>query len=392
MFGAIFFVVGFNERKGGRKLNSYLSKKIKYLSFFAMIGVVYCHAYNYFNTFLQPTTILAEGMTPGAMLQFLISNGLVRFAVPLFFAFSGYLFFYGFEVNFKGYLEKLGKRVRTILVPFLIWTALAGGFLYMVYMQVGLERFPIVNEKIGAMLEYGIFQWLLSSPAFQLWYLTDLFKLIIVSPIVYWLIKKWKKIPIVIFGVLWLLEISFFINGEGLLYFSLGAYFAIHNVAIFGMESLKQQENRPFKKKYKRTTYVITIGWIVGCIAYTLCSAALGNLSFILYVLLILYKVNVLLGITAVWRLYDLNAGEWQEKRWVKAVVSNSFFVYAMHEPLQHLLTQMLLEKMQFNGAHTMVYFLLPIAIICGCMLVSMVLRRIFPKLYGVMTGSRGNS
>lgn len=54
--------------------------------------MVFCHAYNFFDRFLQPTTILAEQNFPGAMLQFFISNGLVRFAVPLFFAFSGYLF------------------------------------------------------------------------------------------------------------------------------------------------------------------------------------------------------------------------------------------------------------------------------------------------------------
>ena len=170
-------------------MNKYLSKK-KYLSFVAIIGVVFCHAYNFFDRFLQPTTILAEQNFPGAMLQFFISNGLVRFAVPLFFAFSGYLFFCNWDFAWKSYLNKICKRVRTLIVPYLIWTALAGGLLYVVYMNVGLEKYSTVSEKLGVIWEKGIISLLISSPAFQLWYVVDLFKLVIIAPIIYWLVKK----------------------------------------------------------------------------------------------------------------------------------------------------------------------------------------------------------
>lgn len=369
-------------------MNDYLSKKIKFLSFFAMIGVVYCHAYNYFDRFLQSRTVLSEGANPGAMLQFFISNGLVRFAVPLFFIFSGYLFFVHFEFTWKGYLQKVLKRVRTLVVPFLIWTALAGTFLYMVYRFVGLERYSIVYEKVGTMLENGVWIWLLNSPAFQLWYLADLFKLVIVSPIIYWLVKKCKLIPVVLFGILWVLEWSFLINYEGLFFFTLGAYLAVNKVQLSGMVSL--QDTMLDKEKYKSVTKVITILWVAGCFCYALCSGTMGKAAYVSYLLLALYKINVITGLASMWRLYDINAGKWQDKKWVKAIVSCTVIVFVVHEPLQHLLTDVLLEKMTFNGAHTLIYFVLPIVMILSCAGLGILLKKVCPKVYGVLTGGRG--
>ena len=78
-----------------QKMNSYLSKKISFLSMISMIAVVFIHAYNYTDSFLQPNTIITEGLHLGACVQFAISNALARFAVPLFFMISGFLFFFG---------------------------------------------------------------------------------------------------------------------------------------------------------------------------------------------------------------------------------------------------------------------------------------------------------
>lgn len=368
-------------------MNEYLSKKIKFLSFFAIVGVVFCHAYNYYNRFLQPTTVLAEGANPGTMLQFFISNGLVRFAVPMFFTFSGYLFFVSFDFTWKGYLEKVLKRVRTLVVPFFIWTALAGTLLYVVYCFVGLERYSIVMEQISAVKSYGILIWLSNSPAFQLWYLSDLFKLVLISPLIYWLVKKCKWIPVVIFGILWAFELSFYINCEGLLFFTLGAYFALNKVNLRGMQNIHDTVSNI--ENYKGFTMLFTALWVVGCFCYSLISGTLGNMPYVTYLLWVLYKVNIITGLIAVWRLYDISCGKWQEQKWIQKAVASTVFVYFSHEPLLHLFTDVLLEKMTFNGAHTLIYFLLSIVLILVCVVFGTLLRKICPKVYSVLTGGR---
>ena len=278
--------------------------------------------------------------------------------------------------------------MRTLVVPYLLWTALAGGLLFAVYKVAGLERYSIVSEKVGIFLEQGVLGWLLSSPAFQLWYIADLFKLVIISPIIYWLVKKCKLFPIIVFGILWLFEISFIINGEGLLFFTIGAYLAVNQVRFSGMEGIK--DTVLDQDKFKRNTNLLTILWVAGCFFYAIFSATMGEAAYITYVLLILYKINVLTGLVSVWRLYDLNAGKWQEKKWVKNVTTCTVMVYVAHEPLQHLLTDILLEKLTFNGAHTLVYFALPIVIICVSVGLGLLLKKICPRVYGVLLGGRG--
>ena len=337
-------------------MNKYLSKKITFLSFFAIIAVVYCHAYNYYNRFLQPTTIIAEGTTPGAMLQFFISNGLVRFGVPLFFSFSGYLFFCKWEFAWKGYLKKIWTRVRTLVVPYIIWKILA---------QVVFATAP-----------------------FQLWYIEDLFKLVIISPLIYWLVKECKWFPILIFGILWSMDFTWLINCEGLLFFTIGSYLAVNKKEIRGMVDL--DDTVIDKERYKRNTSLLTIWWVGGCFTYALLSATMGEEPYIPYVLLAMYKMNVLTGVVSVWRQYDIKVGEWQEKKWVKAMVSCTVMVYMAHEPFLHSMTDLVLGKMAFNGAHTLVYFVLPIIDIVGCIGLALLIKKVCPKLHGVLVGGRG--
>lgn len=367
-------------------MNTYLSKKIRVLSFVAIIGVAFCHAYNYFNRFLQPATIIAEGINPGAMIEFAISNALVRFAVPMFAMFSGYLFFCKFTFSWKGYLEKVWKRVRTLVVPFVIWTALAGGFLYIVYQLVGLSRYSIVSEKVGVLLNQGILGWIELPPAFQLWYIVDLFKVVLISPLIYFLVKKCKLLPVLLLFVAWALEKYYLINTEILLFFTFGSYLAVNGIMVSGTDEVAKEK----MPKYKRKTYAITILWLVGCIVYSVISATLGDVEKISYVLLALYKINVITGLISVWRLYDTSSREKWEGKWIKAAVSMTVMIYMAHEPFLHLMTDIILEVFAADIIRVLVYFCVTIGTICGCVFLGLFIKKVCPKVYYVMTGDRG--
>lgn len=273
------------------------------------------------------------------------------------------------------------------MVPFLIWSALAGALLYAVYKVVGLQRYSIVYEKVGTMLENGVWIWLFDSPAFQLWYLADLFKLVLISPIIYWLVKKCKLVPVIVFGILWVLEWSMFINYEGLFFFTVGAYLAVNKKKISGVVSLSDAMQD--KEKYRSVTKLVVVLWVAGCFCYALMSGTMGGSPYVTYLLLLFYKVNVITGLASVWRLYDLSVGPWQEKKWVNEMVSCTVFVFVSHEPLQHLLTDVLLEKMVFNGAHTLIYFVLPLMMILFSIGMGILLKKSCVKVYGFLTGGR---
>ena len=96
-----------------------LSRQLKLMSYWTMVAVVLIHAYNYTDTFLQPATRIAEGLRPGAVIEFFFSNALTRFATPVFFIISGYLFFAGVQkLTASLYVRKIKSRVISLAVPY----------------------------------------------------------------------------------------------------------------------------------------------------------------------------------------------------------------------------------------------------------------------------------
>lgn len=56
----------------------------------------------------------------------LLKNGVNDVSVPLFFMISGFLFFANLNgMNWDNYKNKLGRRVSTLLIPYLVWNSIA---------------------------------------------------------------------------------------------------------------------------------------------------------------------------------------------------------------------------------------------------------------------------
>ena len=365
-------------------VNPYLSQKLKLLSFVAMICVVFIHAYNYTDTFLQPSTMLTEGLSGGPIVQFLISNALARFATPLFFAISGYLFFAAFgKFTFKKYFVKLGNRARTVLLPYAIWVALWTGIAALTVWAVGMDYFPILNEKLGKLFA-GEWWRVLNDPVpFQAWYLLDLFKLAILSPIIYFAVKYLRWGAPLIFAVLWAMDYSipyYFPNCDGMFFFTLGAYFAVREIKFPGKE-------HPIKRN--ALSYIIPCVWVALCITYAMLSAAAKQINVPWYVLSALYKLNQILGFCSVFILYDFVSDKVIHSKFVNVVASGSFFVYILHEPLQHMMFQLVLKYTNADWAHMLCYFVLPATIIATAIGLSVGIRALCPKLHSVLTGGR---
>lgn len=168
-------------------MNKYLSDKIRVLSFVAIILVLYIHS----GFHEYPHEI--EGMTFNILLQEFISGKIGRCAVPLFFAISGYLFFLHTEAGIEAIWQKMRKRVKTLLVPYLIACLFLPLFYVIMEMVSGTGRF--INSEnfsdnlqlpLGKLLYYLYFDSGTGSPcAFHLWFLRDLIIIVAISPLLY---------------------------------------------------------------------------------------------------------------------------------------------------------------------------------------------------------------
>ncbi len=160
----------------------------------------------------------------------LFSFNLGRVAVCVFFLLSGYLFFWPADpdrIGFQWFLGQWKKRVRTLLVPYLIWN---------IAMIVAVAGKSFLLHKVGLKDDGGltvlqtstIWDWLWFWPAnLPLWFIRDLICLTICTPVLYFLFHHLKWISCILLVVSYFLPFYFAVPGfrvESVYFFTAGAW------------------------------------------------------------------------------------------------------------------------------------------------------------------------
>ena len=304
--------------EGNMKIDGVSSQRLSMLRFPLIVGVVYIHAYS--SEVLLSTGAIGVA-EPGFYSDFvrnIVSQGLARLSVPLFFLMSGYLLFANFEWSLPRYINKLRSRVRTLLVPYLFWNAL------LLSAMALAQQMPTTSEFFSGkglpVASYTSFQYLdaifgVTGPpvGYQWWFIRDLMMLVVLSPLIHVFHKKAARVILLAAFAVWFFELASkeILSPEAFLFFYVGTYLARLGRSVFLFD------------KY-------------------------GNLMLALYlpVLLIdtlskesqlnglVHNFGLLLGVPAVLSLsrYALKLTQLQIA--LRGLSSYSFFVFATHEPL----------------------------------------------------------
>lgn len=209
------------------------SERLSIIRFPLIVGVVFIHSYSSTVGFAADTIGLTESNLFVDFVRDLISQGVARVAVPLFFLMSGYLFFLGFDFSKQTYLEKIKSRVKSLLIPFLFWNLIT---LFVVALAQAIpvtrQYFSGNNELIASFgcWEYvqAIFGIERTPISYQFWFIRDLMVLVLLSPIVYFINRQVSKFFIFILFGCWFLGVSLWHvpSIEALFFFALGASLA----------------------------------------------------------------------------------------------------------------------------------------------------------------------
>lgn len=362
-------------------VSEYLSQKFKVLSFIAIIAVVFSHAYNYTDTHLQPMTRITEGRHVPAMLEFCISNALMRFCVPVFFLISGFLFFAGLqEFKASDYFKKIKRRIISLLVPYLFWVLLwtfIGLLLVNLFSDAG---FPQLQGTFAGE-EYSVIKLMYLKPIpFQFWFIRDLLKLVLISPLFYLLARELKEYSILLFVIPWLIDMHFTVlpRSDSMLFFAIGVCMAVCDNDCLHLK-------RPYKSK---VALLFPVCWILSCIGYTYLCATTDDRMLPDIFLTITYNICVALGVVSIFVLYDFLSGKAQ-KQGNSSVLSSSFIIFAIHEPLQHFIFQYVFLEERSDAVHIILYFGLPILLTLICIMINIFLSRFAPRLRVFLTGGR---
>lgn len=169
-------------------MTQYLSNKLRVLSLISILFVLYIHSGFHSNEI--------EGMIWNYRCQDFVSVMVGRCAVPLFYVISGYLFFLKVSDGMKSIYAKIQKRIRTLLIPYIVGCLFFVGFGVLIAIMPGISKY--VNGSVMPLFDKPIQQIICSifydqgdgSPcAFQLWFLRDLILIVATSPIWYLLLR-----------------------------------------------------------------------------------------------------------------------------------------------------------------------------------------------------------
>lgn len=349
------------------------SKTISLLRFPLIIGVVLIHS-RYKEVSVDSEMRAVEDIFPVyELLSYLISEIFARAAVPVFFFFSGFLFFEGTNFSLDIYKCKLKKRIRTIVIPYLFWNVLTI-ILFLLGQVCFRELFSGSNKLI---LDYSLYDWLttfwngyrgLYPICYQFWFIRDLMVVMLLSPIIFYLVKYFKTYSVLFLGIFWIFDIWIKVPGFSIIalfFFTFGGWYNICQ--------------RDFILDFKPLLWGIVPVYIV---SVSCCLCLRENLY--------LHNINIILGVIFV-IAFTSHLVEWKKYSINVTLCDSSFFIYAYHAIILGLLTKILF--MIFTP-HTdfmfiVLYFLCPLlVIVCGFYLYC-ALRKYLPNITKFITGGR---
>ncbi|AWG23046.1 hypothetical protein FFWV33_16705 [Flavobacterium faecale] len=355
------------------KFDISLSQKLKVLSFILMIFVVFIHSYNLgYSTTNQLNSINSQ---VNHFIQNFISQGINRVAVPLFFFISSILYFYKFDLSLSTYRKKVQRRVVTLLIPYIVWS-LIGIFLYLI-LQVNPLTSRYFSDNNQLIVNYSLIKILdtifIDPIPFQLWFIRDLFILVLVSPVIELLNKYSKGYWLIILFIAWLYPLSIIIVKTGsLLFFSFGAFIVKNRFELL------------LKKVPFRLVFISSIIWILFNILY-----AINYLHHSNYIFAMINKIFIIIGVFSIWSIYDYIRNK-NLLTLSDSILKTTFFLFVMHEPFLTFLRKLMLVLVGKNEIQLlMIYFLSAITVIITSICVGLLFKKYLKKIYFILTGGR---
>ncbi|HEY1021732.1 MAG TPA: acyltransferase family protein, partial [Flavisolibacter sp.] len=180
---------------------------MRILSSISMILVAFHHSS---NTSLQAaSTLESAGNEFNRFVQHFFGQGLTRITVPVFFLISGYLFFQHITGSYSEFIPKFRTRVKTLLIPYLLWSAW-GLVFFFALQQIPQARSFFNNTLIENFSASEILHTLLFDPIpYQLWFVRNLLYLVAFSPLIYWVLKYTGIVPLILIFVVYIEAVDF---------------------------------------------------------------------------------------------------------------------------------------------------------------------------------------
>jgi hypothetical protein len=349
-----------------------LSKRVNSLRFLLIVFVVIIHNGISAKSFSQKNimTIIPDYVENVQKLIGIVT----AIAVPLFFLFSSYFLY----IKEQKYGLTMKKKCRTIVLPYILWHILLIGFYFAVSTLSFTKQYFSPEKSIalwGAMDwlkafagDYSDMEGVISFPfIYQFWFLRDLFILNVFFVLIKKLIDKFPLCIFVIFSILWINNIRIYIvSPEALLFFAFGYYIVKYNANIEKIDQIK----------------IFDLSVIYG-ITIILEYLFIRNMP-------VLHKVNIIIGCMFFLKISQCFIENIKLYRILAWLEKYQFIVYAIHGIIIPQLLKIYIKIVPLNGLYILLgYFFMILFGVFVSLFFGIILKKIFPKLYGILTGGR---
>ena len=352
------------------------SQTISYLRFPLTLGIIFIHFDLIEHAFIYQG--VHYGLNPPAWFVLLVnffSEVFPQIGVPLFFIISGYLFF--FRVQFDGsiYKQKLLKRARTLLIPYLLWNLLAA-LLHDAYILFsGAAQTLIITSPLRLFHDANGtgFPYPINLP---MWYVRDLMIMVVLSPVIFLLLNRMGKWLVILLGIFFFFYQPLFapdgnwcvLLSQASFFFCWGAYYGI------------RKEN--FVERFRGYPYLPLL-YLPIAVADALTRGTSYNLM--------IHQTGVFLGTISAFIIvaYLLERGRVHVN---STLAGSSFFVYALHTSVLFEVSKIVFIVFCLGDnvwSMLILYFATPLFTAALCVALYLFLKRFFPSFCNLLTGGR---
>jgi hypothetical protein len=309
--------------------------------------------------------------------EYLISQTLTRWPAAMLFAISAFLFFHNLQPHWTDYRKKFGRRLRTVVVPFLLWSAL-GLTLYLLLQATPQSTIYFSRDFLGEASPGRIADKLFLHPvAYPLWFLQTLVVCLALAPLLYWPARALRWLAPVPFAVLWILGAAAtnWNDWKGLTFFALGA--------VIALERRRGVRLSP-PPWAGRVLFPI---WMLACGLFT---AFLRDDDA--FWAQSLHKGLMCLAVAAVWLGYEAYLRPLEHRRLTTLMLPFTFIIFVAQEPLLTMVKRVGLHVLgASDAAMLVVYFAAPLVTLVTVTMAGAAVWRYLPIPYAWLTGDRGH-
>jgi|GEM_PF-2334033 len=307
---------------------------------------------------------------------------LAKMKMPMFFFISAYLFFKnikpGESDSFSTFRVKISRRLRTLGIPYLFWCAFWFAAVYGLQQLPALEAFfptKLADQPIGKQF----FMLYIDPVNYPFWFLRELMLYIIATPLLYRLVLKFGLWPSAVAMTISLFYKGITVSGIEIYVFQTMAYYCL------GIHwSIRDKELRIPIKDWMMFA-LIFIGF---CLCGLLIWLEIRFPDTYLLEQRIINNITGFIGFISCWTLYDYLDDRLHFR--YHPVFAYGFFLFAAHGLPTLWLREALIRLLNPSPWLTLAFQYLTFAVIfTGCVATAMLLRKVVPKFYLMVTGNR---